>query len=874
MVLLPMKFYPPPAPAACLVRERLLSQLTAAADRRVLLLQGLPGSGKSLLLLQWLERQAMPWCWLNLDQQDRDWRRLLASLLVCLEKQVGVSDRELRALAEEWREAELQARPIEERLAPLMTLLDQRAETRLYWVLDGLERLGREQARHLVHWLADQLPPHCHLVLTSRLDLQLKLAHWDIQDQVLVLNAQDLAFTAGEIQELFQQLNKPMLHQEAELIEQQTWGLAAAVRLMAQVSDGQMHALERTGVFLRETLLEGLTAQELQSLSCMAQLPAVSLPLLNRLLDQAVPPALDTANFELWQHQGWMRPSDVLPQGYSLHPLLKTLLQSQPQVDLATHLPWLAEHYPLPMIADVAFALGETSLLLRLVEQLSESLLSQLDCAPLLRWRAALTEPMLQGSPRLLLIYAWVAALLGQHQRLEGYLALYAEIDFKPQDDPYTLEHQLLSAWRQADQGETKAAQCALLAVYDQLDGLPLVLQVLVRSLLVRLAQAEGLYKAARAYNRLSWEQVHQQQAPALAQWLAWEQASIEVGKGHLLNAAHLLKEGLALATSPQLATGRCALLLAYVHWLQADLQAGQQTLDLGLSIALAQQDPWLVSGELLRSLWSRLEGQPTRAYRILSEAEARMQAWQVPAMVYLPAITALKANLWLDEGKKEQAMTWLGQLNRSATRAGPVSIELIPRQRLWQQVLQARALMSAQQWQEASSLLDQLEAELADYPAAMILVFVQKALIRKYQRDQKGALALLRQALILAQPEQCQQPFFSVDSTLAELLQELTEQLVEGSVLHLFAQQLLKKISQLRGGLPQPDLNRAYEPLSGREKKVLLLMAEGLSNQDIAERLFISIHTVKTHVKAILRKLDVKSRTQAVTRAHSLELV
>lgn len=874
MVLLPMKFYPPPAPAACLVRERLLRQLTAAADRRVVLLQGLPGSGKSLLLLQWLERQSAPWCWLNLDQQDQDWQRLLASLLVCLEKQLGVSERELKALAERWQQDERQSRPIEARLAPLMRLLDQYTDTRLYWVLDGLERLGEDAARHLVHWLVDQLPPHCHLVLTSRLDVQLKLAHWDIQDQLLVLQAQDLAFTVDEIQELFQQLNKPLLRQEAELIEQQTWGLAAAVRLMAQVGEAPHQALARTSLFLRETLLDELTEYEYRALACLAQLPAVDWPLLHHFLGQQAAAELKANSLLLWQHQGWVLPSDLLPQGYQLHPLLKSLLSTSAAVNLAAHLPWLAEHYPLPMIADLALELDETALLLTLVEQLAQPLLSGLNCAPLLRWRVALSEQALQTQPRLLLVYAWIAALLGQHQRLEAYLALYAEIRADSLPESGALEYQLLQAWWYADAGEVKQAQRDILAVYDQLIHLPLVLQVLVRSLLVRLAQSEGLYKAARAYNRVSWEGVHQQPSSALVQWLSWEQATIEVGKGHLLNAVDLLQQALALTTPPQLATGRCALLLAYVHWLQADLPAGQQQLELGLAIALEQQDPWLVSGELLRSLWSRLEGQQAQAYRILSEAEARMQSWQVPAQVYLPAITALKANLWLDEGKKEQAMTWLGQLSRSGERQGVVSIELIPRQRLWQQVLQARALMSAQQWQDAGALLDQLEAELADYPAAMILLFVQKALIRRYQRDQKAAQTLLRQALVLAQPEQCRQPFFSVDATLAELLQELTEQLVEGSALHLFAQQLLKKISQLRGGLPQPDLNLAYEPLSGREKKVLLLMAEGLSNQDIAERLFISIHTVKTHVKAILRKLDVKSRTQAVTRAQSLELL
>jgi LuxR family maltose regulon positive regulatory protein len=61
---------------------------------------------------------------------------------------------------------------------------------------------------------------------------------------------------------------------------------------------------------------------------------------------------------------------------------------------------------------------------------------------------------------------------------------------------------------------------------------------------------------------------------------------------------------------------------------------------------------------------------------------------------------------------------------------------------------------------------------------------------------------------------------------------------------------------------------------LSRRELELLGLIAEGLSNQDIAERLFLSPHTVKVHVRNIYAKLDVSSRTQAVARARALDLL
>jgi len=61
---------------------------------------------------------------------------------------------------------------------------------------------------------------------------------------------------------------------------------------------------------------------------------------------------------------------------------------------------------------------------------------------------------------------------------------------------------------------------------------------------------------------------------------------------------------------------------------------------------------------------------------------------------------------------------------------------------------------------------------------------------------------------------------------------------------------------------------------LSGREQEVLQLMAEGLSNQEIADRLFVSLNTVKTHCSRIFEKLEVKRRTQAIEKSKRLRLI
>ena len=85
----------------------------------------------------------------------------------------------------------------------------------------------------------------------------------------------------------------------------------------------------------------------------------------------------------------------------------------------------------------------------------------------------------------------------------------------------------------------------------------------------------------------------------------------------------------------------------------------------------------------------------------------------------------------------------------------------------------------------------------------------------------------------------------------------------------HLFAS---KKGVEQEEALQHTDSNQFG--LSSREKEVLAMLALGLSNQEIADKLFVSLNTVKTHLSNIYMKLDVKRRTQAVKKGKELQII
>ncbi len=94
---------------------------------------------------------------------------------------------------------------------------------------------------------------------------------------------------------------------------------------------------------------------------------------------------------------------------------------------------------------------------------------------------------------------------------------------------------------------------------------------------------------------------------------------------------------------------------------------------------------------------------------------------------------------------------------------------------------------------------------------------------------------------------------------------------------LELLRKELIKPDRKKTGGqtINQQRINQyLINPLSDREVEVLTLIAEGKTNKEVANLLFVSVNTIKTHVKKIYDKLDVKNRTEAVTKANSLELL
>jgi LuxR family maltose regulon positive regulatory protein len=188
-----------------------------------------------------------------------------------------------------------------------------------------------------------------------------------------------------------------------------------------------------------------------------------------------------------------------------------------------------------------------------------------------------------------------------------------------------------------------------------------------------------------------------------------------------------------------------------------------------------------------------------------------------------------------------------------------------------------ARILIAQRQLDQATRLLRRLlvTAEAGGRTAKVIEILNLQALAFQAGGDTAQALITLGKALTLAEPGGFVRIFVDEGPPMARLLYEaLSREIAPGYVRRLLAAFPIVEPVQPGPTIPQVPETEWIEPLSERELEVLHLIADGLTNPEIASRLFISLNTVKAHCKNIYGKLGVKNRMQAIGRARALGLL
>jgi LuxR family maltose regulon positive regulatory protein len=352
---------------------------------------------------------------------------------------------------------------------------------------------------------------------------------------------------------------------------------------------------------------------------------------------------------------------------------------------------------------------------------------------------------------------------------------------------------------------------------------------------------------------------------------LVCNQAEIQFLRGQLCQAAETCARAVRLGTvggTPHSVTGYAEIEQAKILYEQNDLESAAGRVEEGIErLAQGGSPDSFGNAHTVLARIQQAQGNTQGALEAIETAILAAQDSRIPRAIHLTR--AYRARIWLAQGRLAQAVRWADEyrmVGETAYLREAEDLTLI------------RVLLAQDQTAKALSLLDDLlvPTEEAGRFGHVLEIEALRTLALEALGDRDQALEALAHALHLAAPEGYVRVFVEEGRPMGELLLALSRmpsQVDTGYVRTLLA--ALSGASEDDPGLAfAPDRQPLFEPLTERELEVLRLLAEGMTNPEIGERLYISRPTVKTHVRNIFGKLDVHNRRDAVEQARALRIL
>jgi LuxR family maltose regulon positive regulatory protein len=764
----------------------------------------------------------------------------------------------------------------------------------LLLVLDDYHLVEALPIHEIVAFLLDHLPPQAHVAIATRTDPPLQLSILRGRRQLTELRETDLRFTPDEAAAFLNQIAGLGLEpDDIAALEERTEGWITGLQLAALSMQGRNDISSFIEAFAGSNryVIDYLTEEVLQRQSAQVQSFLLETSILDRMSGSlcdtvtgrgagaATLTALDQANL-------FLVPLDDERRWYRYHRLFRDLLRarigdSQPKLipELYQRASiWHEEEGEIDDAVRYAKASGDLPHVSRLIEVHGIGLLLRGELTMLLRWMSALPEEMINLSPSICIWYAWALLLSGQLEAVEPRLQQAEKA--LPTTDKKDLPGHIaaIRAYLSAQMGDMErtielSKQALGLLDTDNLGIRGVVQFVLGGTYLMRGdIAASGEAMALAAKSGIEGGNIHIA-VPALNAL-----AGIESQQGHLRRAQDTARKAIQVATGPgerllPIAAGPLSALaeLAY-EWndLKKAMNYIEQSIELGRR--WGNRDS-LAHGYLTLSRVLLGSGDLKGSSDFFREAELVSHQPSPPPLLQND-LRAVSMHIALAQGDLEK-------VRRIADETLPQPDPL----RAHEKLVLARAQLVIGQPEVTLQMLAPL-TDLCRKQGMMTIVIwalALQAIAYEALRTNDRAMGLLEESLSLAEPEGYIRLFIDLGPEMKSLLRKA----LELSISPEYTRRLLSAFESIStspadaGRLlptqPQIDteaLSEMVEPLSPRELEVLSLVADGLTNREIAGRLYIAESTVKSHLNTIYQKLDVKNRTQAVAHARNLNLL
>jgi LuxR family transcriptional regulator, maltose regulon positive regulatory protein len=910
--LLSTKLYVPPAQPEVVPRPRLIERLNEGLARRLTLISAPAGFGKTTLLSQWLDRCRPAIAYVSLDEGDNDLARFLSYVVAALGKaDPRVGEAAVSALRV------LPPQPVE---AILTALINDAAEAERdsVLVLDDYHVVESPAVHKAVGYLLDHLPPRMHLVIATRADPPLPLARLRARGQLAELRAADLGFTLGETAEFLSQM--PDLELSAEdvaALGARTEGWAVGLQLAAlsmkgrQDQHGFIDAFSGSQEYVADYLADEVLGRQPESVRAFRLQTSILGRLTGPLCDAV------TGQCEGQETLGQMVRANLFTvsldgerRWYRYHRLFADLLRrrlEERQPDLVPELHrraslWHETHgFPSEAVEHALLA-GDPERATRLIEDTAEGTLSRGEVATIRRWIESLPEELVRARPALCGYHAWCLVQGGRSSE-----AIEARLELS-QPGQASAVRSFISIYQGRLAGARALAQQALKALPQDTTFFGTLARWELE--VCELADIDLATAASRLETFTSTGQMRDNSVFAVL--AVSSLARMRMRQGQLHEAREIFERAIALASDPQgnpLPIVGASLIgqgsLCY-EW--NNLDEAERLVTRGIELATRWSEMEAIEGYLTLSRIRHIRGHPDDAEAVMESARRVARQFYTGTLSDL-VIDLVLVDQWIAQGDVERAASWVeehGLLAEVANhRAYLDGLSYMDYHLSHHRFLAVARLWLAQNRpEEGLQLLDSLLAVMTERGWRRNRREIELQCLRALALQATGrsdeALVALETALELAEPGGYVRTFVDLGRPMARLLHAAAARGIRPSYVGtlLAARPLPGDDSQdgqerrdaqdgvgVHPSHPEHPVNHVptagighpapiIEPLSQRELEVLGLMASGMTDREIAERLVLSPQTVKVHARNIYDKLEVGNRTQAAARGRTLGLL
>jgi LuxR family transcriptional regulator, maltose regulon positive regulatory protein len=894
-------------------RPRLQEQIYQGLRGPLTLVTAPAGFGKSTLVASCVTGCGMAVAWLSLDKDDNHAESFLNYLVAALQKadnSIGIKAAQLLT--------GMQLASPEAVLTSLINDLDD-VTGEIVLVLDDYQQINSQAVHEEMAFLLQHCPNSFHLVIATRSDPPFHLSSALARGRMVELRAADLSFTEPEATQF---LNDVMgLGLDARLVsalEERTEGWIAGLQMAAlsmqnrKDIDGFIKGFSGSNRYILDYLLEEVMAgqpPEIQRfLLCTSILERLTAPLCEAVLEagkldgqiidkisanfqhpyplgcQPILEYLDRANLflvPLDDERTWYRYHHLFAD--LLHARLQQTLKSEEIAALHTRAAqWYNRNGFTVQAIHHASLTSNTEWVEQLIEQNYMEMFHRGEASAMRSWTGQLSKELIYRRPWLCIYEAQSHALFGQLDEAEVLIAKaeeHLQLENPAADIKSMLGH--LAYVKSRVTGMRGDVQRAIELSLIARENTPASNQALQSGIGVMLGVGYFMIGDFPKSIQTFKETIQSSSAvKAINGTMAayCHLARLNAIQGHLNKSYELYQEaGKFAREAGGRNLGAMSLVdvgIANVLYELNDLEAALARIKHGLDFIPL----WGNADDIAMAYTTlaRIQQSQGNIDGGLETVEKGIQLIQTRGVfsVARDAVHAARVRLWLAQGDLLSAGRW----------AASQEERLIPDTRFGfenelTRITLSRVYIAQLKPGEAIRLLTRLEesAESGGRTGRLIEILILKALTLQGLGKTALALVPLEKSLSQAEPEGYIRIFVhegaSMQSLLAQWLAHASSGPVRDYASHLLSQFAARSQgSAAAPGKVPPDGNQ-FEPLTRRELEVLSLLAAGLSNQQIAEKLIISLGTVKFYVHAIMQKFGVHSRTQAILIAKERNL-